>query len=387
MTQSIVVLGPVPVPPCAGIAAPLPEQRAIPATRIESYDIARAIAVLGMLVVNYFVIFLEFFEGDSFFMDLADLLCGRAAALFIMLAGVGLTLLGRKALDSGDKEALRLFRKQILMRCLVLYFVGHLLWLYWRADILHFYGLFLFVGALLITCSGRVLWLLKLLIITVAAAAYWWTGGDPDLSELFTIQGIVARNVVDLLFNGSYAAFPWLSFLLVGIWFGKNRMLSGNVSPGRIAFAAAGLFLVSEYLLRMGRMLDPEEADTLQSLLLSRTAFPLSPLYALSCGSSALLLLTVLMVGCRNETVCRILSPLKYIGRLSLTIYIGHVFLAYSVFDLLYDNLSGDDYLAAVIAFFLASCLFFAVFSAVWCKHFAYGPLEWVLRKAAKFQF
>lgn len=363
-----------------------PQHQGVSTTRINSYDVARALAVLGMLVVNYFVIFLESFAGKSIFIALADLICGRAAALFVMLAGVGLTLLGRRAIDSGDKGALRLFRQQILLRCLVLYLLGHLLWLYWPADILHFYGLFLFVGAMVITWTGRTLWLLNLLILAVATWLYWFTGGQPASSGMFATSGIVWRNINNLLFTGNYSAFPWLSFMIAGIWFGKNRLISSNVSLGRISAVAGAIFIASEYLLRIAGVGDPDQFDTVQVLLLARTAFPLSPLYIVSAGSSAFLVLAATMAVCRFGLITALLKPFTYVGRLSLTIYIGHIFLAYAMFDYISANYAGAGYLQAVIAFYCSSTLFFMVFSAIWCRYFTYGPLEWLLRKVAKFQ-
>ena len=76
----------------------------------------------------------------------------------------------------------------------------------------------------------------------------------------------------------------------------------------------------------------------------------------------------------------RILSPLKYAGRMALTNYIMQSFIGLILFSSigfkLYETLSpAGTLLTAIIAF-----IFQIIFSKIWLKYFRFGPLEWVWR-------
>ena len=57
--------------------------------RILAYDFARGLAIIGMVFVNFKVVMVA--ETDAFLYQLVDVLSGKAAALFVVLAGVGMT--------------------------------------------------------------------------------------------------------------------------------------------------------------------------------------------------------------------------------------------------------------------------------------------------------
>ena len=111
-------------------------------SRIDGYDAARGIAILGMIMVNYYSIFSSSLRGDLPFEPAADFLFGRAATLFVMLAGIGLTLMSRKLMLMNNAESWMQFRGQIIRRSVILFFAGITLSLIWPSDILHFYCLF-----------------------------------------------------------------------------------------------------------------------------------------------------------------------------------------------------------------------------------------------------
>jgi uncharacterized protein len=76
----------------------------------------------------------------------------------------------------------------------------------------------------------------------------------------------------------------------------------------------------------------------------------------------------------------KLLSPLKYVGRMALTNYIMHsvigVFL-FSSFGLqLYETLSPSQTLFTAIMVFALQL----IYSRLWLNHFQYGPLEWLWR-------
>ncbi|MEL6625785.1 MAG: heparan-alpha-glucosaminide N-acetyltransferase domain-containing protein, partial [Bacteroidota bacterium] len=63
--------------------------------RIIGIDVARALAVIGMIIVNFKVVLGE--KGESWLKPFANVFFGKAAALFVVLAGVGLALMTNTA--------------------------------------------------------------------------------------------------------------------------------------------------------------------------------------------------------------------------------------------------------------------------------------------------
>lgn len=83
-------------------------------TRIAGYDFARALAIFGMVAINFKYIMRAQDNGPEWFIWFMSLLDGRAAAIFVMLAGVGLSLLSRKARIANDLDGMRKNRKSLV---------------------------------------------------------------------------------------------------------------------------------------------------------------------------------------------------------------------------------------------------------------------------------
>jgi hypothetical protein len=128
-----------------------------PAQRQFGYDIARAMAVFGMVVVNFTVVMSGDGQGAGWLVRLVGLLEGRAAATFVVLAGVGMSLLTRRARQASDGRALAVKRKALLKRAVFLFCFGLAYAPLWPADILHFYGIYIIIGAFLLNASDRTL--------------------------------------------------------------------------------------------------------------------------------------------------------------------------------------------------------------------------------------
>ncbi|KAB2902243.1 MAG: DUF1624 domain-containing protein, partial [Anaerolineae bacterium] len=84
--------------------------------RIVGYDVARAAAIFGMMIINFWLVLTPESRGEGVAGSLLALLMGRAAATFVMLAGIGVSLLTREARQSPEKirEKQRLLLKRAL---------------------------------------------------------------------------------------------------------------------------------------------------------------------------------------------------------------------------------------------------------------------------------
>lgn len=84
-------------------AAIAPSERA---TRIDGYDLARCLAFFGMVVVNYRYVMGGFRGTPDWLLSAMDVVTLRAAATFVMLAGVGMSLLWRSRRDAARPRSL-----------------------------------------------------------------------------------------------------------------------------------------------------------------------------------------------------------------------------------------------------------------------------------------
>ncbi len=133
--------------------------------RIIGYDLARAAAVFGMVVVNFKIVMGAGERGPEWLLSLVGLLEGRAAATFVVLAGAGISLFSQEGRTRDDRERLSLDRLTLLKRALLLFVIGALYTPIWPADILHFYGVYIAVAAFLLAAPSARLWTLAVSLV------------------------------------------------------------------------------------------------------------------------------------------------------------------------------------------------------------------------------
>ncbi|WP_374015784.1 hypothetical protein ABU162_15395 [Paenibacillus thiaminolyticus] len=91
-----------------------------------------------MITVNYGIAMKAENGGPVWLKTIVGLLEGRASALFVVLAGIGVALMTAKARGSGSEELLRRPRISLCRRSGFLFAAGLLLVIVgWNADILH----------------------------------------------------------------------------------------------------------------------------------------------------------------------------------------------------------------------------------------------------------
>ena len=134
--------------------------------RIYGYDIARALAVFGMVIVNFKTVMHTSPGNDAWWLSIFNVLDGRASAVFVILAGVGITLLTQSTRLAGAQLQLHQEKRVLLKRAAFLFVIGLLYIEIWPADILHYYGAYIAIGALLLSASSG-----QLLLLAMAIAA------------------------------------------------------------------------------------------------------------------------------------------------------------------------------------------------------------------------
>ena len=208
-------------------------------SRLIGLDIARYLAFIGMVIVNFNVAMSYGVENNE---GIINLLQGRAAATFVVLAGVGLGLSSLKRMSQTITVTIK--------RATFLLILGLLNMLIFVGDILHYYAFYFLFGVLLLPLSNRMLIGIVLLLNLVFVAmmlsfnyAAGWNFEELTYSGFWTIDGFI-RN---LFFNGFHPIAPWLGFLLFGIILSRISLIERTVQLKMIIWGLTA-FIVSEVI-------------------------------------------------------------------------------------------------------------------------------------------
>lgn len=343
------------------------------ANRLMGLDLARYIAFVGMVIVNFKIAMGA--EGNGGVLSvLTTALEGRAAATFVVLAGIGLGLAGQKRLDQTIVVTLK--------RSFFLLLIGLLNMTVFDADILHYYAFYFLFGVLLLGQSNRNLFAVLIglnltFVIMILALDYdtGWNWEDYTYSGFWTPVGFV-RN---LFFNGWHPVIPWLGFLLFGIMLsrmplGERGMQWRLVMGGVLAFVCAeGL---SGVLTPQMAALDAELVP-----LVTTEPVPPMPLYMLAgIGAACVVVGICLLVADRLASigVLRVLVPA---GRQTLTLYIAHILLGMGSLEAL--GLLGGQTVGQAVWASVLFCASATVYALIWAKWFRRGPIESLMRTLA----
>lgn len=325
--------------------------------RIAGVDVARGIAVLGMVTAHV--------GPDDHgpvppggFAQLAD---GRPAALFVVLAGVGVALL-----SGGDAPVVgtRLVqaRLRIVVRGLLLVVLGQALMMLGTpvAVILPTYGVFFTLGAVVLR------WPTAALLVGAGTAAVVGPVVRAAVGE--DAVGILGqRTLADVLLGHYYPAVVWAAYLLVGVAVGRCDLRSRRL---RVIWAASGAGLVllghgGAWLARTTGAVSGTVATTEPH---SSTTFEI-------VGNTGTALLVIVLCLVAAERLPRLTSPVAAVGELALTAYTGHVIVI---------AMLGDDVVwAPKPASWLSFVGVIVVGCWAWRRWLGAGPLERVLREVS----
>lgn len=344
-----------------------------PLLRLDGLDLARFVAFVGMVIVN-FKIAMGVENAQGIVGTLTIALEGRAAATFVVLAGIGLGLAGLKGLDQTISVTIK--------RALFLLVIGLLNMTIFDADILHYYAFYFLFGVLLLPLGSRVLFgiLVSLniaFVIMILTLNYdaGWNWDEYTYSGFWTVTGFV-RN---LFFNGWHPVVPWLGFLLFGIILSRAA-LANQATQLKLIVGGTAAFGIAEL---MSAVLMAQLAPIAPELMELTTTDPVPPmpLYMLAgLGAACMVVGICLLVSGRLKAV-GVLQLFIPAGRQTLTLYIAHILIGMGTLEAL-GMLGGQSMSAALVAALLF-CLFAVVYAFFWSRFFKRGPIEAAMRKIA----
>ncbi|MFM7744066.1 MAG: heparan-alpha-glucosaminide N-acetyltransferase domain-containing protein, partial [Actinomycetota bacterium] len=289
--------------------------------RNPSLDATRAIALLGIIVLNYHG-YLNGYEAigadkENFFVRIMDAWNGVLApspVIFVLVSGISCSLFASANFD----------RWTLVRRGVLLFTLGSMFEWVWNGTILPYFGLYFVLAAGLVTWSRRNIALIAI-VCTVSAAALsmwrffrerdfhstaWLNPSRPD-----TPRNFVFRYFVDY----THPILPWFTFFCVGLlvgrslpWFFANRRRL--FVP--LAAAVAAVYTLST-VVRRG-------TDGAWQQLTSTDPFERGVLATLGVTLSALLVVIVVSWVVEAFPSSPITDVFVRAGRISLTLYVLH---------------------------------------------------------------
>ena len=355
--------------------------------RIAGYDFARALAVTGMVFVNFRYMLESGENGPDWLIWLSDFIEGRPSATFVVLAGVGITLLTHRtpinkglAIEEHDKA-------ELFKRALFLFVLGLLVYRIWDADILHFFSVYFFLSILVVNAANRTLGVLSLLVFVV----FCFQLGDYHFYSSRALLGLGEIHswirmglIIDILFNGFYPVFPWMIFVFIGMWLGRLNVSDVPLQKKLLFGSCLGLALSECSAVLIARLVPSDHG------MISRIAnvfeivpWPPTLLYLISGGGSAVLIISLSMAITGKMAYRKWMWPVLATGRLSLTHYVAHLVISYMV---LYaaNHMDREHTLLCSSISAAIYCMSALIFSAYWLKHHTRGPLESLMRWISK---
>jgi uncharacterized protein len=345
-------------------------------------DVVRSVALLGVIVMNYhgYMILRGAPRGDGWASELFDPWTGplstRFAATFVLVAGVGVTLM--TASSVGDRERVRAMRWRLASRGMALYAFGLAFDFVWAGTILPFYGAMFACAALLFTLRSRWVVAVGAAAALAAWALRWWrleqtlVGADPTW---LTNPGprSVRGLVFDVTVNGTHPLVPWLAFFCAGIVIGRVFM----TGPWRLVTLGAGLALLSVTLVSRAILLGDSPSETTE-VLSSLDPFERGGFYVASALATALIAFGLIASAAERWSATPSVELLRRAGQLSLTVYVLHAL----VFNLLVDQLGWIEPrgLSTAVVFAVAVWLAGTAAAIAWQTRYGRGPLEHVYR-------
>lgn len=356
--------------------------------RIAGYDLARALSLFGMLMINYWVLFEDYNSDPEWLVAFLNIIQGRAAALFVVLAGIGISLLSRQTCLKNDAAAMQTIRHSMLKRALFLFIIGFLNLILWPADILHFYGVYFAIGVFLMTVSNHRLGALAILLITAFPILSFMVGFDRswdwDVSSLKSFLNFPGM-VCHLFFSGQYPVVPWLAFLITGMWLGRRNPYSRSFRR-RCLLAGLAVFVCAETLSWMAFRISDlgvfgYNVAEFFPWIANIDPWDPMPLFVLSAIGTSLTVIVLSIIVAERFKNGIWLSAFLALGQLTLTLYVAHILLGWAAL-LIMDMFEWHGYLFTL----WGSGLFYmegVLFAYQWKKHHERGPLEWAMRRFA----
>ncbi|BAP31181.1 uncharacterized protein CHSO_2144 [Chryseobacterium sp. StRB126] len=353
--------------------------------RIIGFDLARAYAIFGMFIVNFNMVFGNH-DDPSFLGKFLVLFSGHSSTVFVILAGMGVALMTNRILEYTQEDRRRL-RHTILKRAAFLFIFGILFCLWWPADILHLYGGYMSIGALLVfmdkkyyLIAAAIVILIFHLLLLVIPFETGWNLVTLEYLDFWKLSGFI-RNT---FYNGWNPIFPWFAYFAIGLYMGRLDWTLKQTQQKTFSIGLI-LYLFVEGIRYGSNFMNLNTAT--REFIYADYIPPVLP-FLLNTIGFGMMLITGFMLISQYISEKSWAMDLARTGQMTLTHYVSHLSIGLIVLALFQGKnysevVSGKNTLEPLyillysIGFFILSMYF----SKIWGKKFKQGPLEMLMRK------
>lgn len=337
-------------------------------SRITGLDTARGVAILGMIATHVFPLIQIDATGSSASPTWVGwIFTGVSSALFVVLAGVGLSIL------TANTTRVAATRMQLTLRSLVLMFIGLLLGMVesYVAVILVHYSVMFLLAMWFITLSRKALTITAVTWLVVAPmlhgvfsrfmqlqaggvtiyAEEWRLWTSPTLTDVISYPLLT---LWDVLFTGYYPVISFFGYVLLGMAIGRADLkkwstalilfVSGTLTYVVCRGVARWLLTDDAYVAKLAHAtgVAPDEVSlyaatglAMDTNLLAGApewfglAVPHSaaPLDIYSTAGAAVAAIGFFVLLSRSRIAAKVLFPITATGMIALTAYTTHILL------------------------------------------------------------
>ncbi|GAB3252798.1 heparan-alpha-glucosaminide N-acetyltransferase domain-containing protein [Arthrobacter pigmenti] len=370
--------------------------------RLIGIDAARGLALVGLMAIHVLPSEIEGTDDPTLTWNLFS---GHSAALFALLAGVGLALSsGGQRPHPGRRMAGN--RLGLAVRAGLIGIIALVVAAFMPQNdppaygILLYYSVFFLLAIPFLHLRPRTLFFSAalfgiaspILLQRVGPALPEWSSFNPTLGHIFSEPAAVASQ---LLLTGSYPALAYMCYILAGLGIGrldlrKNSILVWIAGTGAalaiLANAASSILLYAadgyerllatsgttraslDHAIVWGLGAIPDTSGWWLAIATPHMNTPLSIAQSLGLG----LMVTALLILAGRKSG-RWLTPLAAMGAMTLTLYSTHLL-----------ALSAEVHYEEQVVWFFVHLTVAVVFGLVWSRRLGQGPLERPVSAAAR---
>ena len=377
--------------------------------RVEILDVIRGFAILGIVIANIqswsgykFIPFetlqqLDYYSiNDTIKYYFTFIIDTKFYTLFSMLFGIGFYIQFSK-----QKDNQLVFMKTYRKRLWLLIMFGAIHSFFWSGDILMIYGLVGLVFVMFRNIKEKNMLYLAIffyyiyLTYDIIFALFFPDFTNITATAYKTYPDITPVELTAIFTDGSFIE------VLQANWHNLYYRYFDLIPSGRLP-KLLGLFLLGYYLMSINYF---TTYDRSVKLLVALLVLGIGLEYiAIEIGGSmgtysqdltnvlykivsataqiflALSYISILAIIDENSFFKKFLHLFSYVGRMSFTNYLMHTLLGYLIFYPFFGGLFGTMGLLEISILAILLFAFQILFSFVWLKYFAFGPLEWVWR-------
>lgn len=324
--------------------------------------------------------------GESFIERLFDIRTGvlstRFAAAFVVVAGIGVTMLTDSARVRRERSSMIEARLRLVRRGSILLLGGYFLDMAWPGTILFYYGAFFVIAAFIFHLRTVHLIVIGLADIAATLAVSIWRrsrllDGDGTAwvspSNIESLQDFLARTFL----GHTHPVLPWMSFLIAGMICG--RRLEGFRAHWRsVAVTCTAITALTYLIVSIVRTVDVD-SHAVVHILTSMQPDERGLAYIVSTLAIALVVLTVVFAAAERVRSHIVTIALQRAGQLSLTVYLGHVLFYYAFVE--WFGWATGTTIASSIGLAVSYWIFAIAAGSWWHRRVGQGPAELLYRR------